>query len=410
MKIVSQEWKLSLTILVLVLLSCTLFSSAVSRKTSNNIKTNVFMSPKIELSPGSVSNKLYFDLDFPRGHISLKSFNAELVDEAGNSVPLSQTYLHHWIFLRYHQPNVPLANQSDITFVRNSGFCQENVFGQYFGLGSETRGTNTYIPDPYGIEVGNPAEIPKGYVEKWMFNIHAIDTRGVEDKLGCIECKCELYNVTKDEDGVALSPSYKGGLQCCPDNSTCKMVKGFLGPKRSLYLKYTVVWMNWDSFVVPAKIYIIDATDTLKILDKPKGKSVEHDCKIEYEVEPCSKSNVNGSDCVDVKKSSFPMQKGGYFVYGVGHMHTGSIGTSLYGKDGKVICSSIPIYGNSSEAGNEKGYVVGMSTCYPQIGSIKILDGETLTLEAKYNNSIRHSGVMGLFYFLVAEKLPHHHV
>lgn len=79
-------------------------------------------------------------------------------------------------------------------------------------------------------------------------------------------------------------------------------------------------------------------------------------------------------------------------------------------QDGKVICSSIPIYGNRSEAGNEKGYVVGMSTCYPQLGSIKIHDGETLTLEAKYNNTIRHSGVMGLFYFLVAEKLPHHHL
>lgn len=81
------------------------------------------MSPKIELSPGSVSNKLYFDVDFPRGHISLKSFNAELVDDAGNSIPLSQTYLHHWIFLRYHQPkNVTHNSQSGITFVRNSGF------------------------------------------------------------------------------------------------------------------------------------------------------------------------------------------------------------------------------------------------------------------------------------------------
>jgi hypothetical protein len=51
-----------------------------------------------------------------------------------------------------------------------------------------------------------------------------------------------------------------------------------------------------------------------------------------------------------------------------------------------------------------------MTTCYPQPGSIKIFDGETLTLETNYNNSIRHSGVMGLFYFLVVEKLSHHHV
>jgi len=51
-----------------------------------------------------------------------------------------------------------------------------------------------------------------------------------------------------------------------------------------------------------------------------------------------------------------------------------------------------------------------MSTCYPKPGSIKIFDGETLTLETNYSSKIRHSGVMGLFYFLVAEKLPHHHV
>jgi len=94
MMIISQQWMFSyLTILVLVLLLSTSFSSAATRKTNKNIKTNVFMSPKIELCPGFVSNKVYYDVEFPRGHISLKSFNAELVDEAGNSIPLYQTYL-----------------------------------------------------------------------------------------------------------------------------------------------------------------------------------------------------------------------------------------------------------------------------------------------------------------------------
>lgn len=301
-------------------------------------------------------------------------------------------------------------SQEGIIFKRNNGFCQENVFGQYYGLGSETRGTNTYIPDPYGIEVGNPEEIPKGYVEKWFINIHAIDTRGVEDRMGCTECKCDLYSVTKDENGEALSPNYKGGLQCCPDNSKCKLSKGFLGPKQSLYLKYTVKWVNWEKFMVPLKIYIFDVTDTLKISDKSKGKRLNHDCKLEYEVEPCSTSYLNRSGCVDVKRASFPMQNGGYVIYGVGHQHSGAIASTLYGKDGRVICTSIPKYGKGRRAGNEKGYVVGMSTCYPKPGSIKICDGETLTLETNYSSNIRHSGVMGLFYFLVAEKLPRYHV
>jgi hypothetical protein len=76
-------------------------------------------------------------------------------------------------------------------------------------------------------------------------------------------------------------------------------------------------------------------------------------------------------------------------------------------QDGRVICSSIPSYGNGSEAGNEAGYIVGMSTCYPKPGSVKIIDGETLTLESNYNSTKEHTGVMGLFYLLVAEQLPY---
>ena len=172
-------------------------------------------------------------------------------------------------------------SQSGIIIKRNDGFCRQTTLGQYYGLGSETRGTNTYIPDPYGIEVGNPTEIPKGYVEKWFMNIHVIDTRGVEDRMGCIDCRCDLYNVTKDENGKALNLNYKGGLQCCHDNTKCKLRKGFLGPKKRIYLKYTIMWIDWDiNFMVPAKIYIFDVTGTLKISDKSKGMSLNHDCKV----------------------------------------------------------------------------------------------------------------------------------
>ncbi|WVY92553.1 hypothetical protein V8G54_031641, partial [Vigna mungo] len=389
---------------LLLLVSCTTYSSTALGKPENDIKTAVFLSPKFELGPGSVANKVYFDVDIPRGHIAIKSFNAEVVDEKGKSVPLQETYLHHWIVVKYHQPkNVSHNNnQTHIVELRNSGLCQENVLGQYFGIGSETRGTATDIPDPFGIEIGNPSEIPYGYEEKWYINVHAIDTRGVEDRMGCTECRCDLYNVTTDQNGKPLSPSYKGGLDCCPDNSHCRLEKGFKGPKRSLYLRYTVKWINWDNHVLPLKIYIFDVTD---ILNVSKGVSQNHTCK----VEACSKGYNSSSACIDVKKTSLPMQTGGYVIYGFGHVHTGGTAATLYGQDGGVICSSIPKYGNGNEAGNEKGYVVGMSTCYPKPGSIKIKDGETLTLEIRYNNSQMHSGVMGLFYILVAEKLPHHH-
>lgn len=44
-----------------------------------------------------------------------------------------------------------------------------------------------------------------------------------------------------------------------------------------------------------------------------------------------------------------------------------------------------------------------MSTCYPEPGSIKIANGEILTLESNYSTEKSHTGVMGLFYILVAE-------
>ncbi|XP_072084825.1 uncharacterized protein [Arachis hypogaea] len=424
MSYASKDMVISLAILLLMLgTPC----SSAFWKTQNKIKTAVHLSPKIELGPGSVSNKFYYDIEFPRGHVALKSFNAEVVDEAGNPVPLHKTYLHHWIIVGYHESKSKLATHTKYDLhrvvrvsdsvskshiiLRNSGVCQGNILGQYFGLGSETRGTATDIPDPFGIEIGNPAEIPEGYEEKWLLNVHAIDTRGVEDKLGCTECKCHLYNVTVNEYGNPLPPDYAGGLYCCYDETQCRLKKGFQGPKRSLYLRYTVKWIDWDEYVVPVKIYIIDVTDTLKISDTSNIASSNHDCRIEYEVDPCNiDPKKKGNGCVDVKRTTVPLEKGGYVVYAVAHQHSGGIGSTLYGQDGRVICTSMANYGTGDNAGNESGYIVGMTTCYPKPGSVKIIDGEKLTLESNYSSTTRgHTGVMGLFYLLVAEQLPHQH-
>lgn len=75
-------------------------------------------------------------------------------------------------------------------------------------------------------------------------------------------------------------------------------------------------------------------------------------------------------------------------------------------QDGRLLCSSIPTYGEGSEAGNEAGYIVGMSTCYPQFGSVQISKSEVLVLESNYSRKEDHTGVMGLFYLLIADELP----
>ncbi|KEH31353.1 stress up-regulated Nod 19 protein [Medicago truncatula] len=255
---VPRDFELSVAILLLLFGTPCLSSF---EKTENKIKSAVFLSPKFELGPGSVINRFYYYIDFPSDHIALKSFNAEVVDEDEDG--------SHMMLQNY-----------DHVLVRNSGICQGNTIPQYFGLGSETRGTTTDIPDPFGIETGSPEEIPEGFEEKWLLNVHAIDTRGTEDKLGCTECKCDLYNVTVDEYGKSIRPDYKGGLLCCYDSTRCKLKEGFEGPKRSLYLRCTVKWVDWDDFIVPVKIYIIDVTGSLKLSDDSKGMKSDHDCKV----------------------------------------------------------------------------------------------------------------------------------
>ncbi|XP_058092873.1 uncharacterized protein LOC131239274 [Magnolia sinica] len=396
MKYSSQWWILSSAIL---LLTTSVHASRTLLRNENGVKTAVFLSPPFELGSGSVANKNYFDVDFPKGHIALKDFNAEIIDAAGNPVPLHETYLHHWLMARYYGLTSAVSN---VTFVRNSGVCQGNVLAQYYGLGSETRRTLTYVPDPYGIEVGNPAQIPNGYEEGWLLIVHAIDTRGVVDRMGCTECRCELYNVTKDANGMPLSKDYPGGLSCCYDQTQCKVIEGCEHEKRELYLRYAVKWVDWDESIVPAKIYILDATDSGERENSTDQNAPLVGCQVEYQVESCSASMEKGL-CVDAKKTSVVMPRGGNVIYGVAHQHAGGVGSTVYGQDGRVICSSIPIYGDGNEVGNEDGYVVGMSTCYPKPGSVKIMDGEVLTLESNYNNSQMHAGVMGLFYMLVAD-------
>ncbi|TVU04840.1 hypothetical protein EJB05_47977 [Eragrostis curvula] len=358
------------------------------------LKSKTFLSPPFLLNPGSVSNKFYYDIDLPRGHLALKSFDAEVVDENGVPVPLHETYLHHWIVEPYYAAKNGHGLPEERILKRNSGVC-EDVLWQYYGLGSETRHTATWVPDPYGIEIGNP---PEGYEEKWFLNVHAIDTRGVTDKLGCVECRCDLYNVTVDEYGRSIDESYTGGLYCCYDQTQCRMKEGFNGGPRELFLRYTVTWLAWSDAVVPVKIYIFDVTDSALL----EGKT-EPACKVEYQVEECSSENRAKNDCVDVMVTKQVLPRGGDIVFGKGHQHPGGIGASLHAQDGRLLCASMPTYGTGTEAGNEAGYIVGMSSCYLAPGTATVRDGEALTVVSNYSSERRHDGVMGLFYILVAE-------
>jgi hypothetical protein len=67
--------------------------------------------------------------------------------------------------------------------------------------------------------------------------------------------------------------------------------------------------------------------------------------------------------------------------------------------------TSKPTYGKGMKPGNEKGYVVGMSGSYPELGSTKIEDGEIVTIETRYKSGFR-TGAMGHMYIYLADRLP----
>ncbi|MED6225511.1 hypothetical protein PIB30_094429 [Stylosanthes scabra] len=352
------------------------------------------------LKPGRVVSKDFFDVEFPRGHIGIKNFKAELVDEHGNSLPLHEAYLHHYFVLRYFENAIISrdANKSNPfygkKFRRNDGVCQDNVNSVSWGLGADARKTSSELPDPFRIEVGtHPENVPQEYdQEKWLLNILVIDTRGAQDKKGCSQCRCDLYNVkskdlinTTGVDGKPLPIDYKGGLFCCEKNSQCKLQKGYIKEKkRKASIKYTVTWVDWDQYQVPLKFYILDVTDQVEYSIIPQNTDVER---------------------YHVKKTKIPMQKGGNLIYATAHVHSGIVNATLYREDGRVLCEIQSMYGTGKEAGNEKGYAIGMSGCYSKPGSIKIKDGEMLIVEFIHENTY-NTGLMGHFYVYLAEELP----
>merc|ERR1719188_1976881 len=72
------------------------------------------------------------------------------------------------------------------------------------------------------------------------------------------------------------------------------------------------------------------------------------------------------------------------------------IDVTLYDDDtGEVICRSEAIYGNGTEAGNENGYLIGMTPCSFLTPPVFPNNKKVRTV-ARYNNTEPHTGVMGL--------------
>lgn len=259
-----------MVVLLLVSLAFIFYPSSTD---ATNTLVETFRSKLFTLPPGGVYRR-FQHIPWVQGHVGIRTFNAEVVDEFGTPVPLTELYLHHWIVQKTYV-NSSLTNSeiaendffspnNNVTLVPNSGTCENGLLSQWFGLGSETRKTNVSFPKPYAVESGNPSAIPAGHEEAWFVEIHALDLRNTLNPWDCSECRCDAYNVTKTEGGDPIPEGYIGGLLCCYEGLRCALKPSAKEELRSYYLQYTISYVPFTPCVIPLRIYVLDVTNNGK--------------------------------------------------------------------------------------------------------------------------------------------------
>merc|ERR1719163_2178707 len=186
------------------------------------------------LPNGYVANK-WLPIDWPKGHVAIKAFAAEVVKAGG---------LDYHLTLREKVGYIEFLAGAGLNSGAN-GPCSDSNLHLYFGIGNEVRtktkeGLDPYVfPDPYGVEFNS--EIMRRTGEFMVLNTHLIDIRGARNKRACTECKCSemgshgFINVTE------------GGLSCCHstyyDGGKCKLKAGMSNAamtNQTYYIRYTI--------------------------------------------------------------------------------------------------------------------------------------------------------------------------
>lgn len=158
-------------------------------------------------------------------------------------------------------------------------------------------------------------------------------------------------------------------------------------------------YVEWDSCVKPVQLFGLDITN----------HNGYDENLVEFTVDGCGDADPNSDECVDTRVAYLDAPGGGDVVHAISHLHAGALNATLWGEDGRLLCETSPIYGDGNEAGNEKGYVVGIRGCYGSPGTpnaLKIVKGEKLKYvvqSSKVNGP--HTGLMGLAGFSIDVKL-----
>jgi len=301
--------------------------------------------------------------------------------------------------------------------------------GVGFGAGTEARGTPQNFSFPYAFvtEVGE---------DHWIANVHIINTGALSEEKAhrCLECPCtsedefdwqagtingqnpyteQCNGQLKAEHNTRCDiKTYRGGLFCCESNELCLEESELPSeaPSTTFYLRYSVQYAHTTPEVRPLFLSgCCDATGD----QETRGA-------VEYDIPKCDETLNPG--CIHVAAArqslggvslfaadSAEQDREVEIVYAVGHQHRGGLGISLYDDaTGEMLCESLPTYGTEEGViGNEKGYVVAMSTCTFNPPLRRRLS-DLVRVVSLYDSTDAHTGTMGLFYIALADATQPH--
>lgn len=347
---------------------------------SYSTTTETFRTSAFAMNPGDVifTNKDETVLQFPNpgGKYAITGFAAELVDEWGQSVPLSEVYLHHWLVFHTDNPNL--------------GVCGDWL-NYSFGVGAESRTSPVVLPEGHGYVVDSR----RAKDNHWTLNLHALRTEGLR-KSGspatqaqavkdCIECN---YAAEKEKICKYCTNWTSGTFQCCLDGNICP-TDGSVSGTKNYALQYKVTYTKQVSAVVPLYFFLLDASN----------------CMIEHNIP------ANNQNPTHITHYSWKAPINSKLVMATGHIHIGGIDISLY-INGELQCTTTSHYGTdpANPPGNEKGYLVAANTCYV---SKQTKVGDNITVRSQYwvgtesdplNTALppgNHNGVMDYMYLAV---------
>ncbi|CEG38887.1 Stress up-regulated Nod 19 [Plasmopara halstedii] len=390
------------------------------------------LTPPISLIQGEVSNTFH-RFAIPKGPIAVYRFEAEVVekDGDGNVVPVAtyDAYLHHHVFGSTHKQYDDM--KSRWAPMKPKNFSRSVAFG----AGTECRGTPQEFYFPYAFMTVDGED-------EWLANVHVINTRNMPSERAhrCLECPCtseDEFTATSvngipfrngscnaqllyEENTVCSATTYHGGLRCCENAEFClehKELEVAEGSKAVYYLRYSLEYADIVSENRP--LYLAACCDA--------SGSLEFTGNVEYDVPLCDPDTHPGcvhtlstrqrldhtpltrqlvdddNDSLYAYRQHAGSARDVELVYAVGHQHRGGLGIQLYDDaTGDLICASVPKYGSGSEAGNEDGYIVSMSSCTfnpPR----RMSTTDIVRIVALYNNTVPHTGVMSLMYIALSD-------